>query len=252
MVPAPAPVKSGGSPLLKIVLVVVVIFAVLGIGTAAGLYYVYYRVREKVHEVERSTGFTLPSRAEGDSNRDAGVTKRGSCSLLTKEEAESTLGLAVTRVEADVNSRGEDVGCSYWTQPVALGDVAARAREMRAAQERKTPNGKASEEDAKELMKSLTAAIGGVNGPGGARFTFSVARGDGATLYSATRMANAVLPTPGHSDDLSGLGDEAAFGPMDSTLAVRKGDDALLMQLQTLPGGRSKAIAAARVILSRL
>src|SRR5579863_4245349 len=74
-VPAPvpavqAPVKSGGSPLLKIILVLLVIFAVLGIGTAAGLYYVYYRVREKVHEVERSTGFTLPSQNESDSSRD--------------------------------------------------------------------------------------------------------------------------------------------------------------------------------------
>ncbi len=252
VVAAPAPVRSGGSPLLKIVLVIVVILGVLGIGTAAGLYYVYYRVREKVHEVERSTGFTLPNEGGTDTSRDIGVTKRASCSLLTKEEAESILTVAVTRVEADVNARGEDTACSYWTAPVAAGDVAARVRALRGAQAPTSGDGKPSEET-KDLMKSMVAALGDANG--GARppiFTFSVARGDGATVYNAYRVANSLLSVPGGGSELSGLGDDAALGPMDSMLAVRKGDKALMLGLQTLPGGRAKGIAAARVILSRL
>ncbi len=156
---AAAPVKSGGSPLLKIILVLLVIFAVLGIGTAAGLYYVYYRVREKVHEVERSTGFTLPSHADSDANRDTGVTKRDSCSLLTKQEAESILSIAVTRVEADVNARGEETACSYWTKPAAADDVAARIQAMRGGQGQAGAGGKPSEET-KDLMKSMVAALG--------------------------------------------------------------------------------------------
>ncbi len=248
---AAAPPKSGGSPVLKIILVLMVIFAVLGVGTAAGLYYVYYRVREKVHEVERSTGFSLPSHTDGDTNRDTGVTKRDSCSLLTQREAATILRVAVTRVEGDVNARGEEVGCSYWTKPVA-GDVAARIQAMRGAQEPQSGDGKPSEET-KDLMKSMVAALGDVNGgPRPASLTFSVARGDGTTVYNAYRVANSLMPTPGGGGDLTGLGDEAAFGPMDSMLAIRKGNSALLLGLQTLPGGRAKGIAAARVILDRL
>ena len=227
-------------------------FAVLGVGTAAGLYYVYYRVREKVHEVERSTGITLPSHNDGDTNRDTGVAKRDSCSLLTKQEAASIFGVSFTRVEADVNARGEEVACAYWAKPAAAADVAARIQAMRGAQEQRSGDGKPSEET-KELMKSMVAALGDVNGgPRPASLNFSVARGDGETVYNAYRVANSLMRMPGGGDELAGLGDDAVLGPMDSMLAVRKGDKALLMGLQTLPVGRAKAIAAARVILDRL
>lgn len=119
-----APVK--GSPVVKIVIGVVAFLFVGAALAIGGVYYVYYRVKQKVQEVKtevlRDTASTSDptSGASGGSNSDSKAAGSGvsitdasgrsvtdACKLLSKEEVGHALGLEIVATDP------VDGGCSY-------------------------------------------------------------------------------------------------------------------------------------------
>ena len=143
--PAQAPTK--GSPLTKILVGFAVVVITVGALAAGGVYYVVYRVKQKVHEVARDAG--LGSSSENNSSSSGGImgsiskmvsgsgnntadsgdsgTNGGisgdPCRLLSKEEVGSAIGVQIVATEST------DAGCSY----LAHGDSADMTAKHMAA-----------------------------------------------------------------------------------------------------------------------
>ena len=132
-----APQAQGkGSPLTKILIGFVVVVIAVGAMAAGGVYYVVYRVKQKVHEVARdvpglgsnsdngsnSNGGIMGSISKmvsGSSSGDGGSSGSGGnnggisgdpCRLLSKEEVGRAIGVEIVATE------NNDAGCSYLAQ----------------------------------------------------------------------------------------------------------------------------------------
>ena len=136
-----AQTTTKGSPLTKILVGVAVVVITVGALAAGGVYYVVYRVKQKVHEVARdvpglgsssdnssSSGDhsmmgSISKMVSGSSNSDSsdsgGSRNNGGisgdpCRLLSKDEVGSAIGVPIVATETT------DAGCSY----LAHGDSA--------------------------------------------------------------------------------------------------------------------------------
>jgi hypothetical protein len=58
--PAAAPAASSGSPVLKIILIVVAVFVFLGLVSAASCVYFVYRAKQKMTQIEKQAQATFP------------------------------------------------------------------------------------------------------------------------------------------------------------------------------------------------
>ena len=131
----PAPVAqttTKGSPLTKVLIGVAVVIITVGALAAGGVYYVVYRVKQKVHEVARDAGLgsssennsnssggimgSISKMVSGSSNNDGGGSGgRGNngaisgdpCRLLSNEEVGNAIGVQI------VATQTSDAGCSY-------------------------------------------------------------------------------------------------------------------------------------------
>ena len=134
----PAPTK--GSPLTKILIGFAVVVITVGALAARGVYYVVYRVKQKVHEVARDAGLgrarkTTPLQrrimgsiskmvsgsghsSSGDSDSNGGISG-DPCRLLSKEEVGRAVGVEIVATEST------DGGCSYLAQGNS-GDMTAK------------------------------------------------------------------------------------------------------------------------------
>jgi len=92
------------SPLIKIAIVAVVIIFVGGVATVGGMYYLVYRVKQKVQEVKTEVLGADPSKA---SSRSGSRAAGDGCRLLSKEDVGSAIGVEIVATEAN------DGGCSY-------------------------------------------------------------------------------------------------------------------------------------------
>ena len=92
--PPAAPTAPASSSGLKILFIVLAVFAFLGLLAAGSCFYVAYRVRQKAHEYKAEMGGNMPAYT---GNRDA-------CSKLTRSEASAALGQPVTSVESQGSS----------------------------------------------------------------------------------------------------------------------------------------------------
>jgi hypothetical protein len=80
--------------------------------------------------------------------------------------------------------------------------------------------------------------------------SITIYRGDGKLSTSAFDTAGALMGYK--AEHVKGPWDEGAFGPLNSTLTIRKGDDGAMIDLRQVPEGRAKGLALARVIARRL
>jgi hypothetical protein len=132
-VPSPSPttpVAAGkGSPLIKIVIAVVAVLFLFGAVAIGGVYYVVYRVKEKVQEVKAevigSSSSAPDTSSESSSNSDA-------CRLLSKEDVGHAIGVEIVATEAN------DGGCSYLAEGNSADMTAKHAALMVKGADAKT------------------------------------------------------------------------------------------------------------------
>ena len=252
--PMAPPPRSGGS-FGKILLVVFLIFLAFGAAGAAGFYYfvfkpVHHKYEQAKRAIERQAGVVTESNAE---NQTLPAGSLNACSLLSKDEASEILNTPIERTVS--TGHDSETSCEYYARAEASGPSSERIREDLDKLKQQKQTGNEPPDAAKDLAKEMTGALAGATGQAsGPYFGFTISRGaDAGTAFNSFKAANSIFGAiPGAKTTVTGLGDEAFLGPMDSMLMVRKGNAAVLLSLQRIPKGRQKGIAIAHKILDRM
>ena len=234
---APLPPPSGGSG-LKVLFIVLGIIIVFGAIAAAGLAWLGYKAKSRIESVAREYGVD-PSKPAGPSARRVDV-----CSLITKEEAGEILGAGIERVEPS----GDE--CQYFAKAPSQEE---REREIARLQESlEKSKGSGNPQEIENLTKALMSGMAGGTGPS---FSVSVDWENGRTMIGAMKFVTGTAPGAGEtkmSEQVSGIGDEAILGPMNSVLIFRKGATGVQIDLRMMPDARERGIAIAKVVEGRL
>jgi hypothetical protein len=252
--PAVAPAASGqgaptapatatkGSPVVKIVLILVAVlflFGALGIG---GVVYVGYRVRQKAREM----GLNLPSR-DRRAGHESALRGTDLCGWLSKEEVSAAVRMEVLRTEAEA---GENPGCTYF--------VAGDATELtmkHAAQLNKKKMTKSDQEIMENFGKTILRGSGDSGGGSGEHpgetpvLVFNVDEDSGLLQMKLTKGALSGMG-PGAAT-IANLGDEA-FDAGGVVLMVRKGDKLVRITYTTCPCGLDDILPLARKLVGNL
>lgn len=244
---------STGSPVVKIVLIIVgvlFLFGALGIGAVV---YVGYRVRQKAREM----GLSLPS------ERRHASTLRGvdGCQWLSKDDVSQAIGMPVVRAEAQT---GEDAGCAY----SVVGD-AGELTMKHAAQLTKKQMSKADQQAMEKASKGdqaqatswdLRSILQGKGAPSDA--ASSEHPGETPALAFTVDENNAQFQMnlnkgllsrlgPMATTNVPDLGDEA-FDAAGAILFVRKGDKLLRITYTQCPCGLDEILPLARTVAGHL
>jgi hypothetical protein len=243
----PLPKATGGGG-LKVILIVLALIAVVGFAALIGLaYYAKTRVSARMAELKQRTGIDLPAAVRGAQESTPAGEKRDGCLLMSKDEAEKILGFTLTRSDGNLRPGASDEHCDYYADPKALEEIRSKTVE-----EFKTPaNGKQSAEAGLAQVEALTKGmVAGVNDGSAPILQISVHRGDAkAASFGMTAASRLMGVKPEH---LTGPWDEAEFGPMNSMLTLRKGNNGVTIDLRQVPKGREKGLQMAKVIAPRL
>ena len=260
-----------------IVVSVLLVFGALGI---AGIYYAGHRL---IQHVEIATGHpnltsSIRDAVSGSAGREnasrggmlgsiqnAVGGKRDGCALLSKSEVESILGTPIERIDGQPSQTESGEHCDYFVKPGTMEQDEAKLRQ--SAEEFKSKqaaidklnganlNEQARKEGVENLAKNFIRTMAASNGNGDVPlFSFSVDREQGKAQFGAFRTVNVIVGSAakGSNETLSGLGDRALLGPMDSVLCVLKGNTCITLNLTQVPDGKTKGAALAQKILSRL
>jgi hypothetical protein len=250
-VPAPAP-KSGGSA-LKIVLIVLVVIFVLGAAGVISVAYMAYRVKNRITQEANRRGVDLSAFSNSAAYQGR---MPDPCSLLTKEEASEIAGLTIERTEEHGRT------CDYYAQPLspaqqqermrkALEEIQTRSKQHAA--DAATPAGDATAAARASGVENLTKTMAAGANPGsGPYFSIQVNQNGRAQIAGMKIALGAVSPGMRTVEPISGIGDEAIMGPMDSMLVFTKNGLGVQIDLRQMPQGRDHAIAMAQRILPRL
>lgn len=232
---------------LKIALSLLVLIAIVGIGSLIGIYYyAKNRIHARLAELKQQSGVDIPALIQDADKPSQPGNKLDACLLLPKRDAEGILGFALIRTDRARKSGGDE-HCDYYTDPGTL----RQARASAAANFRSLVNSKsmapASGSQMENLVKSMSA---GANDGSVPVLQITFYRGDANTAFAGYRLGTNLMG--GKIGSVPGPWDEAIFGPMNSTLAVRKGDSGVLIDLRQIPNGHDAGLAIARVIAPRL
>ncbi len=197
------------SPVLRIVLVVVGLFLI-----AAGFLIVkgYYFVKETVQE----------ARKLGPSNMQPAQETKAGCELLAKEDVAKILGTPVAA------TKGNDAGelreyCNYLSAANVAAD-AAKPKHDDAEEDADAKDHKPSFKDIESLAKQISDSA--KNRP---LLVVQVYRGNGGVPVFGIKTADRL--TGGEIENVPGPWDEAYFAPQNTQFAVRKGSNAILLDL---------------------
>ena len=245
--------QTKGSPLTKILVGFAVVVITVGALAAGGVYYVVYRVQQKVHEVARdvtdpgassendsgggimgSISKMVPGSSSGDSGASGGSGDNGGisgdpCRLLSKEEVGSAIGVQI------VATQSTDGGCSY----LAQGDSA----DMTAKHMSAMLGAKGADEKTQKMIQGFAGGMGkmfqseshdkGMDSNGNVPvFTFGV---DNKSADAQMRLNAKVLGGLGPGQQgIPGIGDQA-FDEAGAMMMVRKGDKLIRIMYSTCP-----------------
>ena len=264
--PSPPMAAASGGSGLKIILIVLGALFVLGFLAIGGIYYAGHRLIQHAERVADRTGLAASIRdaAGGRSGGGLGI-KRDGCALLSKSEVESILGTPIEKAEGERTDGDTTEHCNYFVKPGTMEQDEDKLRQT--ADELKTRqaaidklngsnlNEQARKEGVENLAKNFMRTMAASNGNGDVPvFSFTVDREDGKAAFGAFRTVNVIVGSAakGSNETLSGLGDRALLGPMDSVLCVLKDQTCITLNLTQVPNGKEKGIALARKILSRI
>jgi len=228
--PLPA-VKTGSSPVVKIILVVVLLLVVLGTLSVAGIFYALHLASRKAHEFSRQVRdsarlSSVPSDSGTASALDGsvGTLGPGACRLLSKEDVGRAIGVAIVATKTTVG------GCEYLAQGTPGDMVAKHIAAVMAS--------KGVTEQQQQILHNLSGILSGAQ---------SQADGSSPPINTVV-MAFTIVPNAantqtndGASDGaapdakpLTGIGDEA-FDASGSVMTVRKGKKLIRITYSTCP-----------------
>ena len=268
-----APQAQGkGSPLTKILIGFAVVVIAVGAMAAGGVYYVVYRVKQKVHEVAHDVpglgsrsgqqfqfqrriahGFHLEdgfgfgaSDGEIPAARNNGGISGDPCRLFSKDEVGGAIGVQI------VATQSSDAGCSYLAQGNS-GDMTAK--HMAAMMGTKGADAKTQqmiralpEEWPKRSRAKVTHETSDRNGNVPV-FAFSV---DNNSADAQMRLNAKVLGRLGPGQqDIPGIGDQA-FDESGAMMMVRKGDKLIRIMYSTCPCSVEAIKPLAKTLADRL
>jgi hypothetical protein len=259
---AVAPAAASGGKALKMILIGVGVLFALGILSVAGMYFTarhYVKIAEnvtgvKARDVVSSIRDSAARSAEGEQKN-----KRDGCLLLSKEEASAILGLQVERVDGKPNDRESGEHCDFFVKPESIEQNMDKVKQAADAV-KSEPNSEAKPdqlpEGAVDMIKTMNRGVieGARNGEA-PYFGFTVERQNGKLAFTAFQMADRLGSGGlgrGSASEALGVGDKASMGMADSRLCVVKGNSAFTLDLSQVTGARSKGIAIAKTILTRL
>jgi hypothetical protein len=211
------PVKSGSSPIVKIILVVVLLLVVLGAISVAGIFYAVHLASRKAHEFSRQVRdagllSSLPAGSDTASGSDGsvGTLGPGACRFLNKEDVGRAIGVAIVATRTTVG------GCEYLAQGTA--SKGATAQQQQAFQSL-----------AHGLLGSAQRQADGSGAPiNTVVMTFTIDPNAAKTRMS---MDDSVGPGAKHID---GIGDDA-LDASGSVLMLRKGNQLIRITYSTCP-----------------
>ena len=234
---APQAGKSGGFP--KVLLIIGGVVVLFGALAVAGLLYTGYRIKKAVQETASESGLDLGALAQQGKELPAGFDP---CEHLSSEEAAEILGVAMERSERQANV------CNYYARAVSDQEKQERVGEafkkLQEQSQSKTEAGAAVE----ELTKTMVAAAAGSGTP----LLVVTYDANGKSKMAAMKIAVGAVGGKDTLQAVSGLGDEAVFGPMNSILMVVHNGLGIELDLRQVPGGREKGIELARRIVGSL
>lgn len=243
----PPPVNKSGSA-LKVILVAVFLFCAVGIAGVVGLYYyAKHKVQEKVAELKATTGVDLPAAIHTAANSPAAVARRGDpCALLSASEAQQIIGMNI--VKAVANEGGtSDEACSYYADPEASKAAADTDREKFRDLQNAKGSSPGDIKQVEDLVKSIGASANDGSTP---ILQITVFRGNGKMATAAFNIGSGLMGVK--AERPTGPWDEAAFGPMNSTLTFRKGENGAMIDLRQIAQGHDRGLELAKLIASRL
>lgn len=242
------PAKSKGGSALKIILITLALFAIVGFAAMVGLfYYAKSRVNARLAELKQRTGIDLPAAVQGGGESVTSGSNLDGCVLMTRSEAEQILGFTIARSDGRTRAGAREEHCDYYADPKALEDIRTKTSDRFRKPAPQNGSLDAGLAQAEQLTKGMVA---GVNDGSAPILQISVQRGDAKAASLGLTAASRLLG--GKAEKLPGPWDEAVFGPMYSTLMVRKGDNGVLIDLRQVPDGHEKGLAIARLIAPRL
>jgi hypothetical protein len=244
----PAAVAAKSSGLGKILLIVGgVLLLLFVIGVGAAVYGVYW-VKHKV------STYTAAVTGAG-SSPEVKVEHGDSCRLLSRDDLQQALGVAVERTSEIME--GSDPGCAYYTNPDAFAQLQRMALEQarRDSEEAaKKPGPKT--DNPLELLKDANRLEGVVKGLGlsqpekdGRVFSFTVQRNYGRDNWGPLRATMSVVPG---FEDVNGVGDHAMMGSFGHAFYVLQGDSMIHLDLTHVPNARNRGAEIANKIASSL
>lgn len=256
---APTAAASSGSAVKIIVIVVGALFVMGAIGVA-GMIYVGYKAKQKITEIARENGIPVGPGALTSAATPVVITSHpqgGGCSVLSGEDVQQILGIAVERVET-VPDTGQDLTCHYW---ISL----AERRRQAAAQIASGISGLSKYKDAKEpdlndgakmVAGALTAlTTTATSGPGDFSIEVEVVRTGGKEAFEKLLKAQTGVNgvTGGFGlQNLDGVGDRAFIIAAGQAVAVLKGDSYLYLSFAQFAPGPEKAAELAKKAAQRL
>lgn len=254
--PPPAPTAAAplapaakGSPLFKALAIGLVVIFALGAMGIVGAWYVLHRVKRSVVQAARERGVEL---SDFTASQYRGRMPRA-CSLLTAGEASNILGITIERT-MEVGSR-----CDYYARPVTEEEHQAQVKKaLEDAQAKAEENGDRARDDANKLaresgMEALTKAIVSSANTGSGPYFSVELNENGKAAIAALKLSTGVLGAGVKTNEsLSGIGDDAVLGPLDSMLVFTKNGLGVQIDMRQIGGARDRAIAMAQRMSSRL
>jgi hypothetical protein len=241
--PTAAPAKSGSG--FKILMVVVVCFALFGAIAIGGVWYAAHRVKQAVVQTAQNYGVDLTPITQASSSGSSSHTSqiRSTCDALSKSEASDLLGEPIERTVPDGES------CQYFGAP---GRAAKLAQEYAS----KVVPKKGQEPDIAQIMGQLQGATSGVTNDGkdAPMLTIALDLTNGKSQYvalTATKALFSGIPGGAMGQEVPNLGDRA-IRLANLGLNVLKGEAMLRVVPGPVPARDEKEIAIAQKILPRI
>ena len=251
---AAAPAKGGSG--LKIVLALLVFFAVAGIAAIGGLYYMAHRVKAAVLDRAKAYGVELPSTTPDHTSATPRHIPKG-CGVLSASEVSGLLGQPIERAEP------QNSGCAYFG-PAGLSAKLTEQLGSNTFQKMKAPGAGVKESEiANALMQvgdSTQNGAGIENSHGEMPLLTLIFDADGKPQMTALTMSKALFNGIGKAAgdtegpmgaDIPGLGDRA-IRLQRLGLNVLKGDLLVRIMAGPVPDPDPKTVAVARAVLNKL
>jgi hypothetical protein len=257
---ASAPPVRGGSSALKILVIVIVCFAVVGIAAIGVGYYALHKVKQAVVAKAESYGVdvnSIPSPVPSSTSFRHKVYKP--CEIFPMSEASKLLGEPIERTQI------MDAACLYYGPPGLAEQLGEQGTaEMMAKAKAGVQMNGGDVADTVTKMMGAAAARSGENGtPGGeAPLLTLLIDPDGRPQMTAVAISKGIFggigagagagaASAGLGADIPNLGDRAIrLGPLG--LNVLKGDTVIRIIVGPVPDANDKSIAIARVLLPRV